>query len=95
MDARGNRAFNRHTGAAYGLIIGIVLGSLLMNIAPIDAGRLPDGVRSALQAIVRAACPGAGRVSLLAVAVAPACGQAAGARLPRAAGSGASAISAR
>jgi uncharacterized membrane-anchored protein YhcB (DUF1043 family) len=35
-----NRIFNAHTGAAAGLIIGVIVGSLLMNLA--DQGA-PDG----------------------------------------------------
>jgi hypothetical protein len=36
-NARDNGAFNAHTGAAFGLIIGIILGSLLLNVPGIAA----------------------------------------------------------
>jgi hypothetical protein len=50
--------FNRHTGAAFGLIIGIVLGSLLLNLSDVAAaGGLPDKLRSAVQTVVENVAP--------------------------------------
>jgi hypothetical protein len=39
-------AFNAHTGAAFGLIIGIILGSLLLNAPSVSA---PDGLQDKLR----------------------------------------------
>lgn len=40
---------NGHNGAAFGLILGIVLGSLLLNVPGIaTAGGLPERMRSAV-----------------------------------------------
>jgi hypothetical protein len=40
-----NRFFNAHTGAAAGLIIGVILGSLLLNLADGVAGRREPAVQ--------------------------------------------------
>jgi len=55
MDENRNEdgLFNAHTGAAFGLIAGIVLGSLLLNVPGVAAARgLPDQLRSAMQTVV-------------------------------------------
>jgi hypothetical protein len=44
-----NQLFNAHTGAVAGLVLGIALGSLLLNLADADTpGRLFDDMSSAV-----------------------------------------------
>jgi len=89
------RLFNAHTGSAFGLVIGISLGSLLTNLAPTGIGGLPHRIRSALESVVGSACGGPAAPSLLALALRPDCGQTAVARPAAGAAAAASVISAR
>jgi hypothetical protein len=59
------RWFNSHTGAAFGLVTGIILGSLLLDfLGPaIAAHRITTELRQLLTTTTPAAPPSAGRAS--------------------------------
>ena len=51
-NSNDNGPFNAHTGAAFGLIIGIVFGSMLLNVPSVAKADLPERLRSAVQRVV-------------------------------------------
>jgi hypothetical protein len=61
MERKGTEgAADRHAGAAFGLVIGVTLGSLLLNVPGVaEAARDPEAARALARKVLSAVLPSA------------------------------------